>query len=213
MEVRNVRQGQIDTHKAKLNARLSLRKGGSILGINALAKVKDLKRKATEDAIKKARTKIVQYENKAKRELHERGVQARKEEKARIQFISSHQFLGTQIPDDKWLPIRDPEKDPLLAETEALRANQSFYDKVARLEHESQQLQLDDPTLFTSVQIDPEILRIEHEFKIQQMGGLSQIQVLDEEDQGDDDREEADCNTSDSDDISPPRSVASIDSI
>lgn len=54
---------------------------------------------------------------------------------------------------------------------------------------------------------------MEHEFKIQQMGGLLQIQVSDEEDQGDDDREEADCNTSNSDDISPPRSVASIDSI
>jgi hypothetical protein len=57
--VRNARQGQIDTHKAKLNTRLSLGKGGSILAIDALTKVKDTKRKAAKDAIKKARTKIV----------------------------------------------------------------------------------------------------------------------------------------------------------
>jgi hypothetical protein len=39
------------------------------------------------------------------------------------------------------------------------------------------------------------------------------VLVSDKEDIGEDDREEAESNTSGSDDITPPRSVASIDSI
>jgi len=59
IEVKNAQQGQIDTHKAKLNTRLSLGKRGSILGLDALKKVKVLKRKAADNAIRKTKTKIV----------------------------------------------------------------------------------------------------------------------------------------------------------
>jgi hypothetical protein len=123
MEVKNARQSQIDTYKAKLEARLSLSKGGSLLALDSLEKKKQLKRKAADDAIRKARTKIRRYESKAKSELHKRGVQARKDEKARLQFISSNQILRIQILDEKWLLIRDPEKNPLPEEKEALCAN------------------------------------------------------------------------------------------
>jgi hypothetical protein len=67
--------------------------------------------------------------------------------------------------------------------------------------------------LFTDVPIDPKILQLEHEFQLAQRGGLSQVLVSDEEDMSKDDREEAESDTSGSDDITPPRSVASIDSI
>ena len=210
MEIINSRQSQIEIHKAKLNARLSLQKGGSLLGIDGLNKKMKVKREAAEDAVRKAKRRIVQHENKAKSKLHQRGIQARKDEKARLQFISSNRVLGARIPDDKWIPIRDPEKNPLPIETEALRAPQSMYDEVARLEHEWEQLQLNDPTLFTDVPIDPKILQLEHEFRSAQRGGLSQVLVSDE---SEDDREEAESDTSGSDDITPPRSVASIDSI
>ena len=169
-----------------------------------------VKREAAEDAVWKAKRRIVQHENKAKSKLHQRGIQARKDEKARLQFISSNRVLGARIPDDKWIPIRDPEKNPLPIETEALRAPQSMYDEVARLEHEWEQLQSNDPTLFTDVPIDPKILQLEHEFRSAQRGGLSQVLVSDE---SEDDKEEAESDTSGSDDITPPRSVASIDSI
>jgi hypothetical protein len=45
MEVTQARADQIATHKAKLNARLSLSKGGSILASDALVKTKEKKRK------------------------------------------------------------------------------------------------------------------------------------------------------------------------
>jgi len=48
---------------------------------------------------------------------------------------------------------------------------------------------------------------------VSQKGGLSQIQVSDEEDEGEDSKEEAGSDTSECDSISPPQSVASIDSI
>ena len=105
MEVKNARQGQINTHKAKLEARLSLSKGGSLLALDSIEKKKQLKRKAADDAIRKAKTKIRRYNSKAKSELHKRGIQARRDEKAHLQSISSNQILGIQIPDEKWLPI------------------------------------------------------------------------------------------------------------
>jgi hypothetical protein len=87
-----------------------------------------------------------------------------------------------------------------------------MYDELARLQHESDRLQSNDPSLFTNVPIDPEIFRLEHEFCVSQKGGLSQIQVSDEEDEGEDSKE-AGSDTSECDSISPPQSVASIDSI
>ena len=59
--------------------------------------------------------------------------------------------------------------------------------------------------------MDPEILRLEHEFKLSQRGGLSQVQISNEE--SEDGEEEDDNISSQSDDTSPLRSVASIDSI
>jgi len=69
--------------------------------------MKTIKRKASEDAIKKAKKAITVYENKAQTELHKRGVDARKAERARLQFITSQQAISALIPKDKWVPIRD----------------------------------------------------------------------------------------------------------
>jgi hypothetical protein len=49
---------------------------------------------------------------------------ARKAEKEHWQFIIEHQgILGAHIPPEKWIPIRDPQKDPTPTEREALHAN------------------------------------------------------------------------------------------
>jgi hypothetical protein len=54
MEIKQVCAGQIATYKAKLNARLSFQKGGSILASDALAQKKVKARKAAEEKLKKA---------------------------------------------------------------------------------------------------------------------------------------------------------------
>jgi hypothetical protein len=127
MEVMQARAGQIATHKAKLNTRQSLSKGGSILALDALVKTKERKRKAAADLVKSLWRKITRAENKAKEDLRVLGVAARREEKARLQFIAQHQVLGAFIPIEKWTPVQDPQKEPTPTERETLRANQSLY--------------------------------------------------------------------------------------
>ena len=205
MEIAQAHTGAVETHKRKLQARKSLQKGGSLLASDALQKIKDKKRKEADENLKRARTAITRAENKAKNELHAKGVQARKDEKARLQFIQEHHVLGSTIPDYYWLPIRDPEKNPTSAETEALRANQSLYDAVKLAEEDWKVAYLDDPTQFTLIPIDPAILEEEQQYQLQQRKPLEHIVIQeDSEDEGD---------GSGSNIISPPQSVASIDSI
>src|ERR1700722_9960247 len=128
MEVAQARAGAIQTHKRKLNARKSLGKGGSILARDALQKIKDKRRQEADDKLKRAKKAITVAENKAKNALRDRGVRARKDEKARQALKANSGLVGIEIPDSMWVPIRDPQKNPTAAEEEALRANQSLYE-------------------------------------------------------------------------------------
>jgi hypothetical protein len=168
MEITQARAGQIATHKAKLNTRQSLGKGGSILAIEALDKIKVKTRKDAEEKLRKAKAKITRVENKAKEDLRVLGVAARKAEKERLWFITQYQgILSAHIPPEKWIPVRDPQKDPTPTKREALHANQSLYDELARVQQEYNTLQSEDPILFTNIPIDPAILAEEQQFKAQ----------------------------------------------
>jgi hypothetical protein len=90
-------------------------------------------------------------------------------------------------------------------ETERLHALQSIYNQLALLEQEAKHLQSDDPALFTGIPVDPEVLQLEHEFKLLQQGGILQVQLQVELSEEESDQSE--------DDIALPCSVASIDSI
>ena len=57
-ELLNARKAQVNLHKSKLDARISLSKGGNMLAINGLKKKKMLKRKYANDTIKKQKIKI-----------------------------------------------------------------------------------------------------------------------------------------------------------
>jgi hypothetical protein len=87
MEVTQARTGAIATHKRKLNARKSLNKGGSILANDVFQKIKDKRRNKADDNLRKIKTVIIRAENKAKDILYKRGVQARKDKRARFLFI------------------------------------------------------------------------------------------------------------------------------
>jgi hypothetical protein len=88
--VLNTANTQVELHKSKLKAQRSLAKGGNILIIDGLKKLKIHKKKAADDAVTKQKTKIRKYKNKAKRLCHEAGVKARREEKARLKFLSNN---------------------------------------------------------------------------------------------------------------------------
>ena len=72
----NAVNAQVELYKSKLDARISLGKGGNILAIDGLKKKKMLKRKAANTAITKQKIKIRKYENKAKRLCYKAGVKA-----------------------------------------------------------------------------------------------------------------------------------------
>src|SRR6266516_5337427 len=84
------------------------------------------------------------------------------------------------------IPIRDTEKQPTSAETEALRANQSLYDHLEQTQKARDKAYSDDPKEFTDILIDPAILEHERQFQILQKGPLNQlvIEVDAEEEQG-----------------------------
>jgi hypothetical protein len=71
-------------------------------------------------------TATLTAKNKAKRESHEKGVQARKDKKARRILIQESQVLGSFIHPYPWITIRDPEKQPTPVETAALSASRSL---------------------------------------------------------------------------------------
>ena len=146
-------------------------------------------------------------ENKLKEALRQRGVQAHKEETARKSFIKQHAgTLGADIPPEKWLPIRDPQKEPTAAEKEALRPSQSYYNAVATAQTEFDTVQSNEPSIFTDIPIDPAVLEDEQRFLLSQKNPLDQviIQV--------DDKEEKESERGSDIVTSLPRSVASIDS-
>lgn len=219
MEIKQAYAGQVATHKAKLNARRSLQRGGSILALDALNQKKVKARKAAEEKLKKAQTAATRAENKAKEELRVKGVAARKAEKDRFKTIQQHQALGIQLPPEIRIPIRDPQKNPTPEETEAIRiSHQSLYDTLTREHAEYNRLQSDDPTLFTEIPIDPAILAQEQAFWVKR-NPLSQIAIRG----ASEDLEDADIEIEGEEEgvegsrmdwcSSPPRSVVSIDSI
>jgi hypothetical protein len=204
MEIAQARASQTEAHKRRLTARKSLSKGGSILASDAFQKIKDKRRKEADDKLRKAKRAITLVENRAKNELHTRGVIARKEEKARLVYIKERQLLGA-VPHHIWVPIRDPEKEPTPAEREALRAPQSLYDTAAIAEHEWHTTQSEDLTNLTSIPIDPLILENEQRFQVHQKKLLNREVIIDiDEEEGEE--EESDIE-------SLALSVVTLDSI
>jgi hypothetical protein len=112
-------------------------------------------------------------------------------------------------------PIRDREKTQTAEEAENIRiAHQSLYDSVGREQAVFNQLQSEKPELFTDIPIDPTILEMEEAFRIKQ-NPLLCIRVRSESEEADYQEERMGYKGEDMMelDVSPPRSVASIDSI
>jgi hypothetical protein len=76
--------------------------------------------------------------------------------------------MRRSIPDSMWVPIRDPQKNPTAAETEALRANQSLYEALEHAQQEWDVSRSEDPADFTAIPIDPTVLEDERQFQVRQ---------------------------------------------
>jgi hypothetical protein len=66
-----------------------LGKNGSILAIDTISKYKIKKKATTEDALRKAKSRITREENKLKKTNHTTSIKARREEKKFLIFLLS----------------------------------------------------------------------------------------------------------------------------
>ena len=146
------------TYKRKLDARRSLQKGGSILASTALAKSKKKRRDAAESVLIKAQKAIISAENKTRRKLYKRRVQAQKDEKARCILIQESQVLRSFIYPDTQILIQDPEKQLTSAKTAALLASRLLYNAIVLAEQKQNQVQSDNPDIFTDILISLKVL-------------------------------------------------------
>jgi hypothetical protein len=72
--------------------------------------------------LRKAERALKIAENKLKEALRQRGVQVRKDEGTRKAFIKQYSRSNSVfIPPEKWVLIRDPQKEPTADKIEALR--------------------------------------------------------------------------------------------
>ena len=97
MEIECVRKGQVETHKRKLDARKSLQKGGSLLASDALQRSKIKRREQAQKTLRKAQKAVQIEENKRRKAFQAQGVQARREERARINLIRAATVRGEAI--------------------------------------------------------------------------------------------------------------------
>ena len=124
-----------------------------------------------------------------------RGVAAWKEEKARKLAVQELEAKGEPVPDALRVPIRDPEKNPIAEEREAL------------LPHPSLIQALGDLQPHQDIPIDPNLLEDDPEFILEPAQEIVEVPEDDEDSEGNINLEELVDRSSDLE------SNASIDSI
>ena len=91
-----------------------------------------------------------------------------------------------------------------------------MYKELARLKSKAKRVKLDNPKIFITILINPKILIIEHKFKLAQRKGISQVLVIVDKVEQEEDLDNEDSEGSsvrDNDIVLPPQLVVSIDSI
>ena len=116
----------IEETKRKSKSRRSIQKGRASATADELrAKIKNRDEKEQAEALRKAKKKLTQAVNKAKRKLKEDGIQARKDEQARLQRLADC-TANDELPLLKDLTrIREPDKEP--NQLELARCTEAYY--------------------------------------------------------------------------------------
>jgi hypothetical protein len=104
--------------KRKIISRRTVVKGGGAPTVDTLrVRIKERNEKENAEKLRKARKKLDQAKNKQKNHLLTLGIQARKDNKARIARLQEAK-VRNELPVvfEDILPIREPDKDPTAAE-------------------------------------------------------------------------------------------------
>lgn len=117
--------------KRKTTSRRSIHKGGPS------ARVEDLREKIRirdegekVEALQKAEKRLVQAKNKARNELKSQGIQAKKDEKAKLARLKEYEAQDElSLPLDL-VPFREPNKNPTALEK--MQCTDEFYPKLVQ---------------------------------------------------------------------------------
>jgi hypothetical protein len=227
-DLQNARNAQVEKHKAKLSARMSFQSGGWIKASVALEQKKKKVREAREADLRKAKGQLKKAESSEKEALRVKGVEARRLERERkkqlkeLEQLSKKPIIGidSTISSTLSIPIRDPQNEPTREEQEEVRLRLlPFVERVAQEQLRYDQAQAEDPSFFMDdapeIIIDPEILQQEHVL-IKKRNPLSNLTIQVDNRESDDEIEPLGGKGNREGIVicsSPPRSVASINSI
>jgi hypothetical protein len=115
-----------EEYNRKAKSRKSSHKGGPSASVAELRiEIKEKKEKDNGEALRKAKRKLAAAVNKAKNNLKDTGIQARKNEKARLARVAEYQLKDELIPVEDMAPIREPDKSPTIVER--ARCEEDFY--------------------------------------------------------------------------------------
>jgi hypothetical protein len=172
MDLQNAAKKQVDIQKAKLTARVSLSKGGSMPASIGLARKKEKEVKMAGAALKKAKAVLARAESKVKDEVYHQGVADRKEERERKKWVKEQQVLQgrgitVHIPPEKLIPIRDREKEPSVQELEDIQIlHLSLVEAVIREQAQLEVTRARNLASFSSIPIPDGMLEAEQEFLV-----------------------------------------------
>jgi hypothetical protein len=117
MEYASLQEKIHNNLKRQSTSRRSLQKGGPAPRITQLREARAIRDQTEAIAgLKRAQKNLSVAINKEKKLLCQRGVQARKEEKARLYRLQQYQIRGELPPLEDITPIREPDKNPTLEE-------------------------------------------------------------------------------------------------
>lgn len=131
--------------KRKRSSRRSIQKGGSAASTRDLReKIRIRDERESGEALRKAEKKLVTAINKATNTLHTRGVQARKDEKARKDRLKMYAQRKELPPPEDLIPVRDPEKKPTVLE-QAMCSEEAFPELLLQVREAQAQAKFVEP--------------------------------------------------------------------
>lgn len=124
----------IAQNKARTKNRRSINSGRPIDIEIAYKKIKEKEQKEKDEAIRKAKKAINDDIRKSKNALYRRGIEARKAEREHKRILLELTAKEEFIPLELFIPIRDPEKNPTLADLESLQPHPSLVQALQELQ-------------------------------------------------------------------------------
>jgi hypothetical protein len=118
-------------YNKKAKSRKSTHKGGASAPVSQLqTEIKAKEEADRAEELWKAKKKLTQTMNKAKKELKDAGIQARKDERARTDKLKEIYARGDLPPPELLYPIREPDKNPTVVEQ--ARLLEDFYPELVQ---------------------------------------------------------------------------------